>query len=807
MGLSNRLFLESGSHLYRSRAKIVFQTLAKWQALLAAVLCLVLNSTATFATVAITTTTNAATLGTAITAGNSGITLTGTPVLANGTSGTSGTIAGTFTTTGSALGIAGGIILSTGNASLIPGTPIGSANLTAAGSGVGNGGPVGVATSEFDIVTFTFSFIPKPGVVRMSIASVFASEEYNEYVGSAYTDNFSMLLNGGAYSNTNIATIPGTATGTDINSVSNLTNPGYYRDNTSLTAPPIADIKFDGATTVFINAFNVVPGTTYTLTIRIADAGDAAYDSAVFVSTSTVLNNPPALDLSAVASGTGFTNTWAEGNPGVAIAAADDKITDDGTTISSATITISNLVAGDLLAAGALPAGITASAYNSGTGTITLTGVATLAQYQTALQAVLYSSTATNPVGPDKLINVVVNDGVDPSNTAVATIKIASLTVAKSASAPTVNLGTSTTLTDTGDRITYTYVVTNTGTVALTAVVPVDVGPKFNGVAGTGTMSAYTPATASIAIGGNQTFTATYTLSAADVMNGAGVTNGVTNIAKANGTEPGGKIASSANANAATSILTVAGLTVTKTAAAPTVNLGTNTTFTDANDTITFTYVVKNVGSVALTAVFPSDAGPKFNAIAGTNTLSAFTPATPVALAAGASQTFTAVYILSLTDMKNGVGIANGVTNTASATGKSPTAVTITAPNSSASTTIVAVPAMTISKTFVLTDTGGLTPAMADLNELLTYTYTITNSGNVPIQNISVNDMHGTPAAAVPLGAGGITTDTLTVIGPFGAAASPDTTANDGIWTTLAPGATITFKWLHNVNQAEMDNG
>jgi uncharacterized repeat protein (TIGR01451 family) len=777
--------------------------LAQMQVLVLAVFCLVLGIGQASATVTITTSTSAAALATAITAGNSGITVTGTPVLSNGAS---TTVSGTFTTATSPLGLAGGIVLGTGNISQIPGSPNPAGNLSTAGSGIGNGGAVGLATSEFDIATFTFSFIPKPGVNRMSIASVFASEEYNQYVGSIYTDNFSMMLNGGVYTNFNIATVPGTATGTDINTVNNVTNSGFYRDNTSTTAPPITDIKMNGATTVFINAFNVVPGTTYTITIRIADVADAQFDSVVFVSTSTILNNPPALDLSLIASGTSFTNTWAEGNPGAAIAAADDKISDDGTTISSATITISNLVAGDLLSIGTLPAGITASAYNSGTGTITLTGVATLAQYQTALQNVLYSSTAPNPVGPDKLINVVINDGVDPSNTAVATIKIASLTITKSATAPTVALGTSATLTDTGDRITYTYIVTNTGTVVLTAVAPVDVGPKFNGVAGTGTLSAYTPASASLAIGGSQTFTATYTLSAADVMNGAGVTNGVANIAKAIGTEPGGKIASSANATAATSILTVAGLTVTKTAAAPTVALGTNASFTDAGDTITFTYVVKNVGSVALTAVFPSDVGPKFNAIAGTNALSAFAPAAPVNLAAGASQTFTAVYILSLADMKNGVGITNGVTNTAAATGKSPTLVTITAPNSTANTTINAVSAITISKGFVLTDTGGGTAAMADLNELITYTYTISNTGNVPLQTISVNDLHGTPAVTVPLGPGGITTDTLTVNGPYGAAASPDTTANDGIWTTLAPGATITFKWLHTVTQAEMDH-
>jgi hypothetical protein len=774
-------------------------TLWRLLVMLSAILAVSFAANSAMATVTVTTSTSAATLATAITAGNSGITLTGTPVLSNGTSTNS---SGTFTTTGSNLGITGGIVLSTGDATKIPGATQ-AGNISNPGTAINTGT---TATSEYDILTYTFSFIPKPGVNRMSLASVFMSEEYNEFINMNFHDSFTMIINGGAYTNTNIADIPGTATVTNIDNVNSTINSGYYRDNT-VASPPIPDIVMDGATTVFINAFNVVPGTTYSITIRIADFGDNAYDSAVFVSTSTILNNPPSLDLSAIASGTSYTNTWAEGGAGAAIAFTDAKILDDGTTISSAKVTITNLVATDLLTAGTLPAGITASAYNSATGVITLTGVATLAQYQTALQAITFSSTAVNPAGPDKLISVIVNDGVDNSNIAVATIKMATLSVTKAAGVPTVNLGVSNTLTDALDTITYTYTVVNTGSVALTAVAPVDAGPKFNGVAGTGTLSVFTPATASLAVGATQVFTAKYTLTLADVMNGAGTTNGVTNIASAKGTEPGAKIAFASNANAATSILTVAGLSVTKTAAAPTVALGAFPTITDAGDTITFTYVVKNVGSVALTAAFPSDAGPKFNAIAGTNALSAFSPAAPVALAIGASQTFTATYILSLTDVKNGVGVINGVTNMAAATAKSPAGTTVTAPNSLASTTITAVARMTIVKSSVLVDSGGLHPGLADLAEVITYTYVIANTGNVPLTGVSISDLHGTPGVVVPLGAGGITSESLSTIGPYGVAASPDTTALDGIWSTLAPGAAATFKFVHPVTQAEMDNG
>jgi uncharacterized repeat protein (TIGR01451 family) len=748
-------------------------------------------------TVTVTANTNAAALANQIAAGSSGITIVGTPTIT--TSGNT-TFAGTYTTSGSALGVNSGVVLGTGNVNPIPGSPIGAANLSSAGTGVT------VGATEFDVATLTFSFTPNATVTRLSIASVFASEEYNEYVNTTFTDNFSMILNGGVYTNVNIAVIPGSATGTDINTVNNGANAGFYRDNTSLTSPPIPDIKFDGATTVFINAFNVVPGTTYTLSIRIADVGDAQFDSAVFVSTSTVLNTAPALDLSAALAGTGYTVSYTPGGAAVAIAAADDTISDDGTTIANATITITNLQAGDLLSVGALPAGITTTGFSG--GTMTLTGVATLAQYQLAIRSITYSNSLGSPSLVDRLINVTVNDGFANSNTATTTVKFPRLSVVKTASLPTVNQGASNTLTDAGDRITYTYVVTNSSAVALTLVAPIDPGPKFNGINGTGTLGAFSPVSVTLAVGASQTFTAIYTLSAADITNSAGVVNGVTNTATASGRDPGNVIVNALPSSTSTTITTVAALSVTKTAASPTTAAGTNPSVTDAGDTITFFYAVMNTGTVTLTLVQPVDTGPRFNGIVATNTLGAFTPA-PLTLIAGASQTFTATYTLSYTDVANGVGITNGVTNTATATGRNPANALITSLPSTATTTITASASLFVVKTGVLADNPGGTATRADLTEVITYTYAVQNNGNVPVSNVSISDLHGTPGVLVPLGtgAGGITGETLSVAGPAGAGASPDTTSNNGIWSQLAPGATVTFTWPHPVTQAEMDHG
>jgi hypothetical protein len=101
--------------------------------------------------------------------------------------------------------------------------------------------------------------------------------------------------------------------------------------------------------------------------------------------------------------------------------------------------------------------------------------------------------------------------------------------------------------------------------------------------------------------------------------------------------------------------------------------------------------------------------------------------------------------------------------------------------------------------------TTAITPVL--LGQAISYSYAVTNTGNVPMQNVKIADMHGTPAVLVPTGGAGVTAESLTTAGPLGVGASPDTTANDGIWTTLAPGATVTFTYAYTVTQADIDNG
>ena len=250
-------------------------------------------------------------------------------------------------------------------------------------------------------------------------------------------------------------------------------------------------------------------------------------------------------------------------------------------------------------------------------------------------------------------------------------------------------------------------------------------------------------------------------------------------------------------------------LTIVKTAAAPTTGSGTDTLHTDAGDTITYTYVVKNTGTVTMNSVAPTDAGPSFNGTAGTLSLSAFTPAS-VLLAPGISQTFTATYTLSQLDVLHGAGVANGVVNTAGAGGTyGPTNLPYTIPlasQSTAKTAIVAYPQLTIAKTFALVKGGSnVIAGKAELGDTVNYTYVSCNTGNVKMTNVSVLDTH--VGVVVAVGGSGITGETLTTNGPLGALASTDATANTGIWDSLAAGGCVTFTWAHVVTQAEVNAG
>jgi len=236
-------------------------------------------------------------------------------------------------------------------------------------------------------------------------------------------------------------------------------------------------------------------------------------------------------------------------------------------------------------------------------------------------------------------------------------------------------------------------------------------------------------------------------------------------------------------------------------------------TIVDGDDVIVYRYTVTNDGNVTETNVAINDAGPTFtdadaNTVAGTGTLSAITEVTGVgagtgtaaSLAPGETVVFEASYTLSDGDAFQAAGVTDGVDNSATATADSGTV----SPPGTAETTIPADTGLTIAKVAVLSETNGDTSdGNAEVNDTITYTYTVTNNGNVALTNVAVNDTH--EGAPVAIGAGGINDETITTAGPLGN--SDIGTANDGVIDMLAAGATATFTYIHTVTQAEVDNG
>ncbi|MGD1701926.1 DUF4347 domain-containing protein, partial [Dapis sp. BLCC M229] len=174
------------------------------------------------------------------------------------------------------------------------------------------------------------------------------------------------------------------------------------------------------------------PNTTARSVTVVVNDGDSNSNTATTTINLTATNSPPTLDLdgddSSGATENNYTTTFTEGTP-VAIGDTDVVITDvDDTNIESATIVLTNRPDTDTVESlsvnGTLPTGITASSYDQATGTITLTGSATLADYQTAIAQIEYNNTSTNPNTTARSVTVVVNDGDDNSNTATTTINI-----------------------------------------------------------------------------------------------------------------------------------------------------------------------------------------------------------------------------------------------------------------------------------------------------------------------------------------------------------------------------------------------
>ena len=113
---------------------------------------------------------------------------------------------------------------------------------------------------------------------------VFASDEYNEYVDSEFNDVFAFFVTqGGTSTRSNCAVLPGSGDAVSINSVNGEATPDLYRNNDPSDGPPAIPSEPDGFTVVLQCQATVTPGVANHLKLAIADRGDDAFNSWVFI--------------------------------------------------------------------------------------------------------------------------------------------------------------------------------------------------------------------------------------------------------------------------------------------------------------------------------------------------------------------------------------------------------------------------------------------------------------------------------------------------------------------------------------------
>ena len=362
-------------------------------------------------------------------------------------------------------------------------------------------------------------------------------------------------------------------------------------------------------------------------------------------------------------------------------------------------------------------------------------------------------------------------------NTATATGRGSTQTVTDTASASTTGPAAAITLVKTadptsfvlGDQIEYTLTATNSGPLALTGVQIKD--PLISANPLPVATGAWPGAVGELGAGESVSTTATYTATLADYVAGK-----IDNTATVTGTpptrlnpaNPAGPRIARANVTATDDESVVAeaaapALTVKKTA--------DKGSFVRVGDTITYTFAIENTGNLPLAGVKVVD--PLIDALASP-TWEYTWPAGNAAgaLKAGEKATATATYLTTQDDVD-----AGAVVNTAIATGVPPVnpanpGEPIESPPSTAN-----VPGPMPSPGIELVKTGVVAE---DLSEV-TYSFTLTNTGNTTLSSVKIDDPK--------LGTGAIA---MTWPGAAG---------------TLAPGQIATGTATYTVTPADLDAG
>ncbi len=203
---------------------------------------------------------------------------------------------------------------------------------------------------------------------------------------------------------------------------------------------------------------------SYLLTVRVTDNGSPVQnDSATVMITVIDIHEEPVLDAIETAA-----LSYTENQSPLALTGQLTVEDEDDTHLESATIQITgNYQSGEDVLAFTDTATITGS-WNSTTGTLSLSGSATVAEYQAALRSVTYENTSDDPDPSTRTVSFTVNDGELDSNIVTRDVAITPVN-----DPPSLTVTNATVTTDEGTEVTNTgaFGDMDSATVTLTASV------------------------------------------------------------------------------------------------------------------------------------------------------------------------------------------------------------------------------------------------------------------------------------------------------------------------------------------------
>jgi large repetitive protein len=285
-------------------------------------------------------------------------------------------------------------------------------NLTVTGNGtaaVDLTGTLADANAALNGLTYT----PTSGYFGPDSLAITSNDHGATGSGGAKSDSDTLAITVNHVNHAPLATDD--AYSTDENTPLNVSAPGVLTNDTDIDGDTLHAVLDSGpshADSFALNAdgsFSYTPATGYSGSDSFTyHANDGIADSNVATVTLTVnhVNQAPVL-----ANIEGSALSYTEGDPATAITSTLTVSDVDSANLASATVAISaGYQSGADVLAFTNQNGITGS-WNAVTGTLTLTGSASLTDYQTALRSVTYANTSDAPTTNTRTVSFQVDDG------------------------------------------------------------------------------------------------------------------------------------------------------------------------------------------------------------------------------------------------------------------------------------------------------------------------------------------------------------------------------------------------------------